>query len=147
MIFVGVLALAVAAFYAGAALYVNLVELPSTEVLDDRSQLAAWKVSLKRGALMQGPLCLFGFAIGVSAWSGTHFFSDALGAIAMLANVPWTFAMIAPTNKALNATAPEVAGPRSRALIKRWGSLHSIRTALGLLALIAFLQALLPKLT
>ncbi len=52
--------------------------------------------------------------------------------------------MIAPTNKALSATAPEAAGPRSRDLIKRWNSLHSVRSALWLLALLAFLQALLP---
>jgi hypothetical protein len=144
-VIIGILALAVAAFYAGAALYVNLVELPSTEILDDRSQLAAWKVSLKRGALMQGPLCLFGFAIGLSAWTGTHYLSDAIGAAAMLGNVPWTFAMIAPTNNLLKATAPEAAGVNSRAMIKRWGSLHSVRTAFGLLAVIAFLQALLPN--
>lgn len=142
---IGILCLAVAAFYSGAALYVNLVEAHTLAALDDRAQLAGWKVSLKRGALIQAPLCLFGFALGLSAWASTHYFSDAIGAIAMLANVPWTFAMIAPTNKTLNATAPEAAGPRSRALIKRWGSMHSVRTALGFLALIAFLQALLPR--
>jgi len=142
---IGIFCLAVAAFYSGAALYVNLVEAHALAALDDRAQLAGWKVSLKRGALMQGPLCLFGFAIGLSAWAGTHYLSDAIGAIAMLANVPWTFAMIAPTNKMLNATAPEAAGPRSRELIKRWTSLHSVRSAFGLLALIAFLQALLPS--
>lgn len=141
---IGILCLAVAAFYSGAALYVNLVEAHTLAALDDRAQLAGWKVSLKRGALMQAPLCLFGFAIGVSAWAQTHFLSDAIGAIAMLANVPWTFAMIAPINKALSATTPEAASPRSRDLIKRWNSLHSVRSALGLLALVAFLQALLP---
>lgn len=142
--FVAILALAVVAFYSGAALYVNVVELPALEALDDRAQLAGWKVSLKRGVLLQAPLCVLGFLLGFVAWAQTHFFSHALGAIALLATIPWTFAMIAPTNKALTATAPEAAGSRSRAVIKRWGSLHSIRTALGLLALLAFLQALLP---
>lgn len=144
MTFIGALALAVAAFYSGAALYVNLVEAHTLAALDDRAQLAGWNVSLKRGTLIQAPLCVIGFLLGLAAWVQTHFFSDAIGAIAMLANIPWTFAMIAPTNKALSATAPEAAGPRSRALIKRWGSLHSVRSALGLLALLAFLQALLP---
>lgn len=140
----GLLALAVAAFYAGAALYVNLVELPAIETLDDRNQLAAWRVALQRGFLLQAPLCIIGFLLGLVAWAGTHFVSDAVGSLAMLANVPWTLAMIAPTNNRLHQTTPEAAGAASRALIKRWGSLHSIRTALGLLALIAFLQALLP---
>ena len=142
---IGILCLAVAAFYSGAALYVNIVEAHTLAALDDRAQLAGWKISLKRGALMQAPFCIVGFLLGLAAWASTHYFSDAIGAIAMLANVPWTFAMIAPTNKALHETAPEAAGPRSRALILHWGSLHSVRTALGLLALLAFLQALLPS--
>lgn len=138
MTFIGALALAVAAFYSGAALYVNLVEAHTLARLDDRAQLAGWKVSLKRGAFIQAPLCIIGFLLGLIAWVQTHFFSDAIGAIAMLANIPWTFAMIAPTNKALNATAPEAASQRSRDLIKRWNSLHSVRSALGLLALPPF---------
>ena len=142
--FVGILALAVVAFYSGAALYVNLVELPALEALDDRAQLTGWKVSLKRGVVIQAPLCVIGFLIGLAAWTQTHFLSDAIGALAMLAALPWTLAMIAPTNNVLRTMPPEAAGPRSRALIKRWGSLHSVRTALGLLALVAFLQALLP---
>lgn len=144
MIF-GVLALAVAAFYAGAALYVNVVELPAMAALDDRAQLTGWKASLQRGFLMQAPLCVIGFLLGLAAWWQTRFVSDAIGALAMLANVPWTLAMILPTNNALKALASEAAGPNSRALIKRWGSLHSVRTAFGLLAIIAFLQALLPN--
>jgi hypothetical protein len=144
-VIIGILALAVAAFYAGAALYVNVVELPAMAALDDRAQLTGWKVSLQRGLLMQAPLCIVGFLLGLAAWWQTRFFSDAIGALAMIANVPWTFAMIAPTNNLLKAMAPEAGGPNSRAMIKRWGSLHSARTAFGLLALIAFLQAMLPS--
>jgi anthrone oxygenase-like protein len=141
---IGILALAVAAFYAGAALYVNLVEQPALQALDDKALLAGWKVSLQRGFLMQAPLCVVGFLLGVIAWAQTHYLSDAIGALAMLANVPWTLAMIAPTNKALQTIDPVAQGPTMRTLIKRWASLHSVRTAFGLLATIAFLQALLP---
>jgi len=141
---IGALALAVAAFYSGAALYVNLVEKPALMALDDRAALAGWKVALTRGALIQAPLCVVGFLLGLAAWIETHYFSDALGSLAMLAGVPWTFAMILPTNKALQAIPPEAAGARSRSLLQRWYSLHSVRTAFGLLAIVAFLQALLP---
>ena len=61
--------------------------------------------------------------------------SDALGAVAMLASIPWTFAMILPTNKALQVTAAEAAGEPSRALLQRWYSLPPVRAVLGLLAL------------
>jgi len=89
---IGLLALAVAAFYSGAALYVNQVEQPALRALDDRGALAGWKVALKRGALIQAPLCVIGFLLGLIAWIETHYLSDALGAVAMLAGVPWTFA-------------------------------------------------------
>jgi len=141
---IGLSALAVAAFYSGAALYVNIVEQRALRALDDRAALIGWKVALKRGALIQAPLCVIGFVLGLIAWIETRYLSDALGALAMLASIPWTFAMIAPTNKALQATAPEVAGERSAALLRRWYALHSVRTALGLLALVAYFQAQRP---
>ena len=141
---IGLLALVVAAFYSGAALYVKLVERPALRGLGDGAALVAWKIALNRGALIQAPLCVIGFLLGLIAWIETHYLSDALGALAMLASVPWTFAMIAPTNKALLATAPEAAGEQSRALLGRWYALHSVRTAFGLLAVVAFIAALLP---
>lgn len=141
---IAALALVVAAFYSGAALYVNLVERPALLALDDRAALAGWKIALKRGAFIQAPLCVIGFLLGLIAWIMTYSLAEALGALAMLAGIPWTVAIILPVNKALQATATEAAGERSRAQLRHWYSLHSVRTALGLLALIAFFVALLP---
>ena len=64
-----------------------------------------------------------------------------LGALLMLANWPYTFLAIMPTNDRLMATEPAAAGPESRALVERWGSLHAVRTALGVAASLAFLWA------
>jgi hypothetical protein len=47
-----------------------------------------------------------------------------------------------PTNKVLMATDPDKAGPKTRDLIVKWNGLHTVRTALGTLAVIAFLFAL-----
>jgi hypothetical protein len=141
---IAALALVVAALYSGAALYVNLVEQPALLALDDRAALAGWKIALKRGALTQAPLCVIGFLLGLIAWIMTYSLAEALGALAMLAGIPWTVAIILPVNKALQATAPETAGEASRTLLQRWYSLHAARTALGLLALIAFFAALVP---
>ena len=141
---IALLALVVAALYSGAALYVNLVERPALLALDDKAALASWTVALKRGALTQAPLCVIGFLSGLAAWIETHSTAEALGALAMLAGIPWTVAIILPINKALQATAPDAAGERSRTQLQRWYGLHSARTALGLLAVIAFFVALLP---
>ena len=136
-------ALIVASFYSGAALYVNLVEKPALLALDDKAALAGWKIALKRGAVIQAPLCAIGFALGLIAWLHLRDIGNAVGSLAMLANIPWTVAVILPINRTLQAIAPEAAGEESRALLLRWYSRHKMRSALGLIALLFFFLALL----
>jgi hypothetical protein len=138
---IGLLALTAAAIFFGAAIYVNVAEQPARLRLDDRALLTEWKPSYKRGAAMQAPLALLGFALGMIAWWQSAHPGFLIGAIAIIAPWPWTIFGIKPTNDALLATDPEAAGPRSRALIVRWGALHAVRTALGALASLAFLWA------
>jgi hypothetical protein len=144
MIF-GLLALIAAAIFGGVALYVNIVEQPARLSLDDRALLAEWKPSYKRGAAMQAPLALVGFLLGMLAWWQTAHPGFLIGAIAMIAPWPWTLIGIKPTNDALLATDPDKAGPKTRALIVRWGAIHGVRTALGALATVAFLWACTPR--
>ena len=139
----GHLALIVAAVYSGAAIFVSLIEQPARFGLDDRALLAEWKPSYKRGAAMQAPLALAGFALGLVAWWQTRDLLFLAGGIAMLANWPWTILVIYPVNAVLMATEPEQAGAQTRALIAKWARLHAVRTALGFIAVIAFFVACL----
>jgi hypothetical protein len=135
------LALTVAAFFAGAAVYVSAVEHPAREALDDRGQLTQWRPSYANGARMQASLALIGFALGVAAWWHGHDWRWLGGALALLAGWPYTLLLIMPTNNALKALSTAEAGPQSSALIKRWGRLHLGRTALGLVATALFAWA------
>jgi len=137
----GHLALIAAAIFAGAALYVSVVEQPARLLLDDRALLTEWQPSYKRGAAMQAPLALLGCLLGVIAWWQTSHPGFLVGAVAMIAPWPWTLIGIKPTNDALLATRPDQAGPQTRALVVKWSGLHGVRTALGALATAAFLWA------
>jgi len=137
----GMLALTVAALFAGAALYVSFVEHPARAELDDRAQLQQWKPAYARGAVMQASLALIGFVLGAAAWWSLHDWRWLAGAVLLLAAWPYTLLLIMPTNNALKAVSPAAAGPASRALLERWGRLHLGRTALGVLATALFLAA------
>jgi hypothetical protein len=137
----GLLALVVAALFAGAALYINVAEQPARLMLDDRALLAQWKPAYARGFTMQATLAVVGFLLGVGAWWTTREVMWLAGAVVLLANWPYTLLIIMPVNHKLNAIEPERAGPESRALIVRWGGLHARRTMLGFIATGLFLWA------
>jgi hypothetical protein len=137
----GQLALLTAALFTGAALYISLVEQPARLWLDHYALLAEWQPAYARGTALQAPLALAGFLLGLAAWWQASQAGWVIGALLMVANWPFTFLAIMPTNHRLMAMEPAAAGPESRALVERWGRLHAGRTALGLAAILAFLWA------
>jgi hypothetical protein len=137
----GQLAIIVAASFAGAAFYVGVVEQPARLGLEDRALLAEWKPAYKRGTAMQASLAVAGFLIGLLAFWQSGNWHWVIGAVIIVANLPYTFIAIMPTNRQLLSTELATAGATSRALIERWGALHAVRTGLGVAATAAFLWA------
>jgi len=137
----GELALTIAAVFTGAAIYVNVAEQPARLQLDNRSLLAEWKPSYRRGYVMQASLAIVGGFFGLVAYLSALEWRWLLGAIVLLANWPYTIFMIMPTNRRLMDTPPEAATTETRRMLERRGALHAGRSALGLLATLIFLWA------
>jgi hypothetical protein len=138
---VGQLALTAAAVFAGAAIYVSACEQPARLLLDDRALLTEWKPSYRHGAAMQASLALISAALGASSWWQSGDWRWLVGALVIISAWPYTLLIIKTTNDELLATDPANAGPRTRALIEKWGRLHAGRTTMGVITTILFLWA------
>ncbi|WP_411965452.1 DUF1772 domain-containing protein [Mesorhizobium sp. CA7] len=139
---VGLLALAVAAAFTGAAVYVSVAEQPARLGLDDQALLREWQPSYKRGAAMQASIAMVACILGLIAWWLTGALAYLAGALFIILPWPWTLLAMMPTNRMLEAMDAEAANSQARSLIVRWGEMHLVRVALGGLATIAFLWAL-----
>ena len=137
----GQLALAIAAVFTGAAIYINIAEQPARLQLDDRSLLAEWKLAYKRGYIMQASLAIVGGVLGLVAYFSSLDWRCLTGALVLLANWPYTIFVIMPTNRRLMNTPAEAATAATRRMLARWGALHAGRSALGLVATLIFLWA------
>ena len=123
-----------AALFAGAALYVNVAEHPARLKLDTRSAAAQWAPSYMRATWMQAPLALVSAGCGVAVWLMSGGIGWVMAALLIGLVVPFTFFAIMPTNRALLAPGRDLGSPDTRALLKRWGRLHAVRTLLSLAA-------------
>jgi Domain of unknown function (DUF1772) len=131
------------ALFAGAALYINVVEHPVRFALDARAAATQWASSYKRATWLQAPLALISLASGAAAWLLGSGFGWLVAALLVGAVVPFTFAVILPTNKKLLAPDRDVSSTETRDLLVRWGRLHAVRTALSLFGVIVYLWLLL----
>jgi len=139
----GLLALVIAAAFAGAAIYINVAEHPARLGLPVAALLTQWKPSYARGFAMQASLAVLGGVLGALAWWETRDGLWLAGAVVLVSNWPYTLLGIMPTNRRLIATAPDSADAATRSLLERWGRLHALRSMLGVLATVLFLVAAL----
>ena len=140
MIF-AVAALVLSALFAGAAFYINFAEHPARMVLPINAARDQWEPAYHRGFIMQAALAILGGIAGFAAWYVLRSPWWIAGAILMLANWPFTLAVIMPVNKQLEGKPADETLVKS--LLDRWNKLHAGRTLLGTAAMICYSIALL----
>ena len=120
--------------FAGAALYITVVEHPARMALDTRAAVRQWAPSYKRATWLQAPLALLGFLGGATAWLMGAGAAWLVAAVLIGAVVPFTFIVVMPTNHELLAPGRDLDAAETRMLLRRWGRLHAVRSALGVAA-------------
>ena len=133
------LAVLSAALFAGAALYINVVEHPARMGLDTRTAAMQWAPSYNRATWLQAPLALVSLLCGAAVWLLGGGPAWLAGALLVGAVVPFTFGVIMPTNRKLLARGRDLSSTETRELLVKWGQLHAVRTALSMAGTLVYL--------
>jgi uncharacterized membrane protein len=129
------------AVFAGAALYITLVEHPARMECGTALAVTEFGPSYRRATIMQASLAAIAFLSGTGAWLEDLRTMWLAGAVLIVAVIPFTLIVILPTNKKLLDPALDRGSDLARQLLTRWGRLHAVRTVLSLMALVSFLAA------
>jgi putative Ca2+/H+ antiporter (TMEM165/GDT1 family) len=131
-----------AGLFAGAALYINLVEHPARIGCGTVLAVTEFAPSYRRAAIMQGVLAALGFLIATSAWLTGASLWWLIGGIILGAVIPFTLFVIFPTNKQLLDHSLDKKSAHARKLLVRWGRLHAARSILSLISFLIFILLL-----
>ena|SRR6266849_3071238 len=138
----GLVAALCCGLFAGAALYVNLVEHPARMECGTELAIAEFAPSYGRATVLQVSLALIGALCGTLAWFWDRSLIWLIAAGLLLSGIPFTLFVILPTNKQLLDPSLDRRSEQAHLLLTRWGQLHAVRTVVSLAALVLFLMLL-----
>jgi hypothetical protein len=96
-----------------------------------RTAVAQWRPSYRRGTRMQAPLALAGSFAASAAWWLDRDVRWLVGGLLLFLVIPFTFAVIFPTNRRLESPQLDLDSEQAVRLLRRWGRLHAVRSVLG----------------
>jgi Domain of unknown function (DUF1772) len=123
-----------AGLFAGAAIYITLVEHPAR--LECGTVLAATEFgpSYRRATVLQASLAALGFLAAVVAWMQGRGAAVLLGGVLLGLVIPFTLIVILPTNQRLLDPGLDRTSTHAAALLRRWGRLHAVRSVASAVA-------------
>ena len=131
-----------AGLFAGAAIYIDLAEQPARKRIDTSAALAEWRPSYKRAAVVQPLLAGVGFLSAVAAWLLGGSVWWLVGAVLLVAVIPYTLIVVFPTNNKLLDPAIDKNPDMARRLLIRWGRLHTVRSIMSVATFLVFMLLL-----
>lgn len=127
-----------AGLFAGAAVYVTVVEHPARVECGQLLAVKEFGPSYRRAAVMQGGLAVVGLLAGIVAWYQGSGVGWLVGGLLFGALVPFTLVVIMPTNRRLLDPGLDSGSSEARELLSRWGQLHAVRTVVSVAVFVAF---------
>jgi hypothetical protein len=128
--------------FAGAALYITLVEHPARLRSGTPAAVAEFRETYPRAAAMQAPLAVAGGVLALVAWLAGESIAWLVAGLLLVWVAPFTVIVIAPTTHRLQDTTLPHDSLEAASLLRRWGSLHLARTATSLAAFVLMLVLL-----
>jgi uncharacterized membrane protein len=125
--------------FAGAAVYINLVEHPARMECGVGIAATEFSPSYRRAAIMQATLAVVGLLSSLTAWFAGASFLWVVGGMLLGSVIPFTLIVILPTNKQLLNPALDKHSAQTGQLLARWAMLHAVRSVVSGLALLLFL--------
>ena len=127
------IAIMCSALFAGAALYISLVEHPARMSAGVPVALQEFRPSYRRAAVFQISMavvaCVSSFAVSIFTSLWIWFLGGGLTGLML----PFTVIFIMPTNRILLDPHSSLKESDAQKLLDRWARLHLIRTIAGML--------------
>jgi uncharacterized membrane protein len=125
-----VIAVLASGLFAGAAVYINLVEHPARVQCGTELAVAEFGPSYHRATFLQASLAITGLVAGTGAWIGGSGLGWLIGGVTLGSVIPFTL-LILPTNKRLLDPALDRRSQLAGDLLNRWARLHAVRSVLS----------------
>ena len=138
---IGAVATLACSLFAGAAIYINLVEHPARLSCGTEVAARQWAPSYKRATVMQVTLAVLAAVTGLVQWVIGEGVSWLVGAAFIVSVIPFTVVAILPTNKRLLEPGRDNSSAETRRLLEAWGRLHAVRSVVSLAATLIYLYA------
>ncbi len=125
--------------FAGAAVYVSLVEHPARMECGVEVAATEFPPSYRRATVMQAALAALGLLFSVAAWLAGAPLGWLLAGTLLGLVIPFTLVVMLPINKQLMDPALNRGSAEANRLLVRWSRLHAARSVISTLALLVFL--------